>query len=128
MISIDEHTAESSVSRDLTDHISAEKIFERRWAMALLDQTLMRLRAEYVADEKVAVFEALKGTLTGERDSLPYATLATQLNTSEGNIKVAVHRLRQRYREVLRAEIADTVSSPDEIEDELRSLFAALAS
>ncbi|MDB6029205.1 MAG: hypothetical protein JWM68_5428 [Verrucomicrobiales bacterium] len=127
-ISIDEKAAESFCAVDLPDRVDAEKIFERRWAITLLDATLSRLREEYVADGKKELFEHLKDTLTGERSAIPYATIATQLGTTEGNVKVAVHRLRQRYREVLRAEIADTVSSRDEVEEELRNLFAVLSS
>jgi len=73
------------------------------------------------------VFEELKPTLTEARRSVRYAEIAIRLGSSEGAVKVAVHRLRQRYREVLRAEIADTVAGPGEVEDELRNLFAALA-
>jgi RNA polymerase sigma-70 factor (ECF subfamily) len=88
---------------------------------------LRRLRAEYVRDGKENLFEKLKPTLTEVSRSVRYAEIATRLGTSEGAVKVAVHRLRERYREVLRAEIADTVASPSEVEDEIRNLFAALA-
>jgi DNA-directed RNA polymerase specialized sigma24 family protein len=103
-----------------------DAVFERRWAVTLLERTLARLRQEYIADGKEPVFEQLKETLTGERQSIPYATVARELGSSEGAVKVAVHRLRRRYRELLRAEIADTVSGHEEIEEELRHLFAAL--
>jgi len=112
---------------ELADNLTADKIFERRWAMTLLEQTLARLRQEYVGDGKGTLFENIKSCLTGERSAIPYADIATKLKTSEGNIKVAVHRLRQRYREILRAEIAHTVTSRDEVEEELRNLFAALS-
>ena len=88
---------------------------------------LCRLRAEYVHDGRENLFEHLKPTLTEASRSVRYAEIAARLGTNEGAIKVAVHRLRQRYREVLRAEIADTVASPGEVEDEIRNLFAALA-
>ncbi len=88
---------------------------------------LRRLREEFVRDGKEKLFEQLKPTLTEASRSVRYAEIAARLGTSEGAVKVAVHRLRQRYREVLRAEIADTVASPGEVEDELRSLFAALS-
>lgn len=127
IFSIDQKAAESSCGFDLPDHLTAEKIFERRWAMTLLEQTLARLRREYIGDGKEKLFEQLKSTLTGDRNSIPYAEMAIRLRTSEGNIKVAVHRLRQRYRELLRAEIAETVSNREEVEDELRNLFAALS-
>ena len=126
-IPIDAAAAESKCGLDPADHLTAEKIYERRWALTLLDQVLRRLRNEYVRDGKENLFEQLKPTLTEASRSVRYAEIAAQLGTSEGAVKVAVHRLRQRYREVLRAEIADTVASPGEVEDEIRNLFAALA-
>jgi RNA polymerase sigma-70 factor (ECF subfamily) len=127
MIPIDIKSAENSGGFEPADNLTAEKIFERRWALTLLEQVLRRLRAEYTRDGKENLFEQLKPTLTEVSRSVRYAEIATRLGTSEGAVKVAVHRLRQRYREVLRAEIADTVASPGEVEDEIRNLFAALA-
>jgi RNA polymerase sigma-70 factor (ECF subfamily) len=92
-----------------------------------LEQVLRRLREEYVRAGREKLFEQLKPTLTEASRTVRYAEIAVRLGTSEGAVKVAVHRLRQRYREVLRAEISDTVASPGEVEDELRNLFAALA-
>ena len=126
-ISIDAAAAESSVSLEPADAVTADKIFERRWALSLLEQVLRRLREEYTRDGKDRQFEQLKSTLTEASRSVPYAEIAARLGTSEGAVKVAVHRLRQRYRELLRAEIADTVADPGEIDDEIRNLFAALA-
>jgi RNA polymerase sigma-70 factor (ECF subfamily) len=126
-ISIDAAAAESSCVFEPADLLTADKIFERRWALALLDQVLRRLREEYARDGREKQFEQLKLTLTEASRSVPYAEIAVRLGTSEGAVKVAVHRLRQRYRELLRAEIADTVADPREIEDEIRNLFAALA-
>jgi RNA polymerase sigma-70 factor (ECF subfamily) len=126
-IPIDASTAESKCGIDPADHLTAEKIYERRWALTLLDQVLRRLRDEYARDGKENLFEQLKPTLTEASRSVRYADIAARLGTTEGAVKVAVHRLRQRYREVLRAEIADTVASPGEVEDEIRNLFAALA-
>ena len=88
---------------------------------------MRRLREEYVQDGKENLFEQLKPTLTEASRTVRYAEIAVRLDTSEGSVKVAVHRLRQRYREVLRAEIAETVATPAEVEDELRNLFAALS-
>ncbi len=127
IISIDEKTAETRCGVELPDNVSADKIFERRWATALLDSTLARLRDEYVADGKKTIFEELKGTLAGERSAIPYSQIALKLSTTEGNIKVAVHRVRTRYRELLRQEIAQTVASPNDVEEELRNLFIILA-
>ena len=126
-IPIDASTAESKCGLDPADHLTAEKIYERRWALTLLDQVLHRLRDEYARDGKENLFEQLKPTLTEASRSVRYADIAAQLGASEGAVKVAVHRLRQRYREVLRAEISDSVASPGEVEDEIRNLFAALS-
>jgi len=119
--------AETAYGFEPADRFTAEKIFERRWALTLLEAVLRRLRAEYARDGKEKLFEQLKPTLTEASRSVRYSEIADRLGTSEGAVKVAVHRLRQRYREVLRAEIADTVASPAEIDDEIRNLFAALA-
>jgi RNA polymerase sigma-70 factor (ECF subfamily) len=127
LIPIDVGTAETSCGLDPADNLTAEKIFERRWALTLLEQVLRRLRAEYMHDDREELFEQLKPTLTEASRSVRYAEIATRLGTTEGAVKVAVHRLRQRYRELLRAEIADTVASSGEVEDEIRNLFAALA-
>ena len=125
-ISLNETDAEGRYQLEPPDTATAEKIFDRRWATTLLDQVLARLRDEYAHAEKLELYECLKGCLTVENRAAPYAQLAAQLNMSEGAVKVAAHRLRQRYRAVLREQIAQTVSSPAEIEDELRHLFVAL--
>jgi hypothetical protein len=91
----------------------------------LLNQVLARLQAEMTADGKAVLFEALKDHLMGSQ-AVGYATTAARLGMTEGAVKVAAHRLRQRYRELLREEIAQTVASPDEIEEEVRYLFACL--
>ena len=109
------------------DPATADKAFERRWALTLLDQVLRRLRCEYESSGRTELFEQLKPTLTEASRSVKYAEMASRLGTTEGAVKVAVHRLRQQYRELLRAEIAETVSGPDEVDDELRNLFQALA-
>ncbi len=128
LIPINVQSAETSYSLDPADNATAEKTFERRWALTLLDQVLGRLRAEYGKDGKTRLFEQLKATLTGERRTIAYAEIGERLGMSEGAVKVAVHRLRQRYREVLREEIAETVAGPEEVEEEIRALFSALAS
>jgi RNA polymerase sigma factor (sigma-70 family) len=126
IISIDRDAAEESYRFEPVDKLTADKIFERRWAMTLLERTLQRLESEYTTDGKTALFAELKSTITGEPAVGGYVAIAARLNTSEGAIKVAAHRLRQRYRELLRAEISETVATNDELEDELRNLFAAL--
>jgi RNA polymerase sigma-70 factor (ECF subfamily) len=128
LIPIDAREAETSYCVDPADNVTADKIFERRWALTLLDLVLQRLREEYLRAGKAKLFEQLKVTLTEASRSVPYAEIATRLDLSEGAVKVAVHRLRQRYRELLRSEIAETVASPGEVEEEIRALFSALAS
>jgi hypothetical protein len=88
---------------------------------------MKRLSAEYAVQQKARLFEQLKPCLLGERAAQPYASLADTLGMTEGSVKVAVHRLRQRYRLLLREEIANTVTSPEEVEEELRHLFTVLA-
>ncbi len=108
-----------------TDDLSPDKAFERQWALTLLDQALSRLRREYTLAGKEPLFEALKGCLTGDGPAESQAQIAASIGMSEGAVKVAVHRLRKRYREVLREDIAQTVGTPGEVEEELRQLFAA---
>ncbi|HEY1174084.1 MAG TPA: sigma-70 family RNA polymerase sigma factor [Verrucomicrobiae bacterium] len=127
IIHLDAHDAETRYSLEPRDVISADKIYERRWAMLLLDRVLLRLQEEQIAAGKGKQFESLKVCLLGDRASVPYTELATQMGMTESNVKVTVHRLRQRYRELLRAEIAETVDSPAEVEEELRHLFTALS-
>jgi RNA polymerase sigma factor (sigma-70 family) len=102
-----------------------ERIFERRWALSVLDRVMERLRNEFVQHGRPEHFERLKLFLLGQSDA-PYAALAQVMNTSEGALKVAIHRLRKRYRDLFRQEIADTVADPAEVESELRYLAAVL--
>jgi len=119
--------AETRYSLEPADEVSADKIFERRWALTLLDEVLKQLREKYAADGKGKLFEQLKVTLTGERSTIPYAEIGARIGMTEGAVEVAVHRLRQHYRKAVRAEIAETVAGPEEVEEELRYLFAALS-
>jgi RNA polymerase sigma-70 factor (ECF subfamily) len=123
-ISIDFHDADSRYGREPAHAETAERLFERRWALALLDQVLARLRGEYEAGGKGRLFERLKGHLTGDAGGLSHAQAATELGLSEGAVKVAVHRLRQRYRALLRAEIGQTLDDPARIDEEIAALFA----
>jgi DNA-directed RNA polymerase specialized sigma24 family protein len=107
-----------------TDQADADALYDRRWAMELLDRAMTRLRAEFSAKGDGETFDALKGALTGAEPARD--KLAATLGLSDGALKVAVHRLRQRYREVLRAEIADTVNSAAEVDEEMRHLVAIL--
>jgi RNA polymerase sigma factor (sigma-70 family) len=125
VLPLDFRAGEALYHREPADRATPEGVYERRWALTLLEQTLARLRQELVSAGKERLFECLKGTLTGE-DAGPYARAGEELGLSEQAVKVAVHRLRKRYGELLRAEIAQTVATPEEVEDELRDLFAAV--
>jgi RNA polymerase sigma factor (sigma-70 family) len=125
-VSFDTALAEERYLQHGPEALSVERIYERQWAMTLLEQALARLRAEYQAARKEAEFDQLKGTLTAERGAIPYAELAAQLNTTEGAARVAVHRVRKRFRELFRATIADTVNDPAEVDDEVRYVARVL--
>ncbi len=125
-VQFDAQAGEALYGREPADNVTADKIFERRWALTLLEQVLHRLEADYTAGGKGELFAALKPALMGEK-SIAYADVGSRLGMSEGAVKVAVHRLRQRYRELLREEIANTVAGPEEIDEELRYLFSALS-
>ena len=101
------------------------RIFDRQWALTVLDRALDRLRGEYQRAGKGDLFDHLRPALAGDR-AAPYADLAIRLGISEGAVKVAVHRLRGRCREVVREEISQTVAGAEEVDRELRDLFAAL--
>src|ERR1019366_7103118 len=120
-------SAETRYGQEPADPVTPEQCFERRWAVALLEEVLNRLREEHLAAGTVQMFDALKPCLVGDRQAQPYAALATQLGMTEGAVKVAVHRLRQRYRQRLREEIANTVATPEEVNDEMHHLFSVLA-
>jgi RNA polymerase sigma-70 factor (ECF subfamily) len=127
---IDADDAETRYRREPAHQVTPERIFDRRWALTLLEQTLAALEAESVAEAKKDLFDALKATLTADgRDARDpsYRDLSAKLGTTEGALKVAAHRLRRRYRELLREQIAETVDRPEDVDDEIRDLFAALS-
>ena len=95
--------------------------------MTLLETVVRELREEYERAGQAALFQSLKPSLMGSRETQPYASLAQTLGMSESAVKVSVHRMRARYRERLRAEIADTVASAADVEDEMRHLFRVLS-
>jgi RNA polymerase sigma factor (sigma-70 family) len=118
-ISFDGLDAETRYRLEPATDLTPEKMFEKQWALSLLEQVLSRLHAELVAEGRSALFEALKDTLTGVR-STTYAAIGAELGMAEGAVKVAAHRMRHRYRALLREEIAQTVTGSDEIRDEIR--------
>jgi RNA polymerase sigma-70 factor (ECF subfamily) len=126
VFSLDLAQAEQRYDLEPATSETPDKDFDKKWALALLESVMLQLEAEYKRDNKSDLFNALKQTLTGSRESQPYADLAQTLDMTEAAIKVTVHRLRKRYRGLLQAEIANTVSSADEVKEEMRHLFTAL--
>jgi RNA polymerase sigma-70 factor (ECF subfamily) len=109
------------------DDLTPEKVFERRWAVDLLQRAILRVGDEYRRSDKGPLFTRLKPYLTGDSEGVPYREVAGELEMTEGAVKVAVHRLRERFHEALRAEVSETVNHPGEIGDEIRYLLAALS-
>ncbi len=126
ILSLDFVTAEGRYSLDPSHEVTPETLFERQWATALLAQVLARLRDEFASQGQEGQFERLKLFLTGSQERGSYNQLAGELNMGEGALKVAVHRLRRRYGELLREEIASTLASNAEIEEEIRYLVTVV--
>ena len=124
VVSLDD--AERRYRREPSHGLTPERAFERRWALTLLERTLAALREEQERAGHAERFTRLKCFLTGEGGAPSHAEVAAELGMTEGAVKVAVHRLRRRYRELLRAEIAETIADPSAVDDELRELFVAL--
>jgi RNA polymerase sigma factor (sigma-70 family) len=120
-------TAETRYSQEPADASTPDQVFEKQWALTLLQTVLQRLRADYERDGEGQLFGALEPCLIGGRETQPYATLAAQLGMTDGAVRMAVSRLRERYRRCLKDEIAKTVAAPAEVDEELRHLFRALA-
>jgi DNA-directed RNA polymerase specialized sigma24 family protein len=127
IVSWEEHTAEGRYAQEPAGGLSPEQIYEKRWAATLLERVLARLRAEFDQAERRELFDQLKPHLWGEDEATPYAQLATRFNRSLSAIKVTVHRLRRRYREVLREEIAQTVADAAEIDGEIQYLIRVMS-
>ena len=125
VLSLEFSSGEDRYQREPAHDETPEWVFERRWALSVLDRVVEKLRNEFVHHGRPEHFERLKVFLLGQSDA-PYAALAREMSTSEGALKGAIHRLRKRYRELFRQEIADTVADPGEVESELRFLAAAL--
>jgi RNA polymerase sigma-70 factor (ECF subfamily) len=119
-------SGERRYCREPNHEATPESLYERGWALTILEQGLVRLREEFAMAGKERLFECLKSTLSGDATSRPYGELGAELGMTAEAVKVAAHRLRRRYGELIRAEIAQTVTTPEEIEEELRDLFAAV--
>ncbi len=127
LISLNEDDAETRYQADMASPLPPDKIFEKRWATTLLEQAFAKLREESVAAGKGERFDRLKVFLQEGTDPGDYAAIGLELGIAANTVAAAVHRLRDRYRELVRAEIAHTVAGPEEIQEEMRHLFAVLA-
>jgi RNA polymerase sigma-70 factor (ECF subfamily) len=127
LLPLDDQEAETRYRLEPADPLDPKKFYEQRWALTLLDRVLDRLQAEHTAAGKQAVFQQLQPFLLGEKAGATYAEMAVRLGSTEGAITMMVHRMRPRYRELFREEIAHTVASPNEIDEETRHLFRLLA-
>jgi RNA polymerase sigma-70 factor (ECF subfamily) len=125
-IPLDELLESEVADFELTETWSADRLYERHWALAVLEQVLGRLESEYRAADNAALFDKLKEFLVGEPGLRTQAEIATELGMTENAVKQAFHRFRQRYRVLLREEIAHTVIAPGDVEDELRHLISVL--
>jgi RNA polymerase sigma-70 factor (ECF subfamily) len=125
-LSLDFESGESKYVVEAVDSLTAERLYERQWALALLARVMERLREEFVNKNEVLHFEQLKQFISGSKGTEAYGAAADALDISEGAVKVAAHRLRERYRDLLRSKIAQTVEEPQEVDDEIRSLFEVL--
>jgi DNA-directed RNA polymerase specialized sigma24 family protein len=126
-VSIDLMEAEGWYKAAAVESATPESLFERRWALSLLEQVMAKLRAEFAGAGKAGHFDKMSALLNGERDGAGYKKLAVELEMTAGALRVAVHRMRRKYRDLLRAEIAETISTPEEIDEEIRFLMSALS-
>lgn len=125
-VSIDRDHAERGFAAEAVEHLTPERVFERRWATALLEKVLGQLSNEFARTGKREFFEQLKGYVWGDQGDMPLKDIAGRFGVSESAVKVTVYRLRLRFREMLRLEIAHTVAQPEDIEDEIRYLAQVL--
>ncbi len=128
LLSLDTEFAEQKFKTETgAGEMSPDHLYERRWALTLLEQTMARLRAEFEGARRAEEFEKLKAFLTTDKREMPYERVAGELGTTESALRVAVHRLRKRYRELFREEIAHTLAEGEDIETELRYLLTVLS-
>src|SRR5262249_3424145 len=126
ILSLDELTPGQLAQFEPAENCPPARLFDLRWAAAVLEQALGRLQAEVSAAGKAEQFDRLRNFLTVDAAEGEYAAVARQLNVADASVAVLVHRLRQRYRELVRAEVAETVSSPADLDEEMRHLFEVL--
>lgn len=126
-LSLDWQDADTRYQIDPADNLSPDKLYDRAWAVTLLEQVIGRLREESAAEGKSGLFEQLKPFLTVGKSAIPYPQAAVALAMNESAVRVAVHRLRRRYRELLRDQIGQTLSDPAQVEEEMRTLFSAFS-
>jgi RNA polymerase sigma-70 factor (ECF subfamily) len=126
-LSLDADTAEQRYLAVPAGTLTPDQVYERQWAMTLLETVMQRLAREYEESARGGLFAALRFAIAGEKSALPYADLAARLGMSEEAVRVAIHRLRQRYRAALREELAHTVTSDAEVHEELRELRRILS-
>jgi len=127
ILSLNLQNAEGQYVLEPADNLSPDMLFEKSWALTVLERTMDRLEADMASRNKQKLFEHLKVYLTTEKDDIPYQIMAPALDMTEGSIRVVVHRLRRQYKKFLRDEVAQTVGSEDQIDEEMGCLFAALA-
>lgn len=127
VISLNIQNAEGQYVLEPSIQLSPDMLFEKSWALTVLERTMDRIESEMAQKNKQKLFEYLKVYLTTDKDVIPYQNMATELNMTEGSIRVAVHRLRRQYRKLLRNEIAQTIGDEDQIDEEMGCLFTALA-
>jgi RNA polymerase sigma-70 factor (ECF subfamily) len=125
-VSIDTTDAESWYEPAAVEHETPESIFERRWALSLLEHVMARLKSEFTEQGKAAEFDRLLLFLNGEPNQTSYETVAGELGISSGSLRTAAYRFRRKYRKLVRAQIVETVSSPEETDDEIRFLLSTL--
>lgn len=125
-LSFDTVLAEQLFQKEKADTHEADQIYDRRWALTLLGEATARLEGEYAESGKANELEQLKPYLTAERGSIPYGTVASALQTSDGAARVALHRLRKRFRDVFRDVVAETVSAPEDLDQEVSYILAVL--
>jgi RNA polymerase sigma factor (sigma-70 family) len=126
MVSLDAREAEDRYAAEPAEKATPEVLFERKWAATVLERTLARLEVEWAGGARALRFRALRGYLAGDEDAASYRDVGASLGISEDAVKKTVHRLRKRFGELLRGEIADTVRDPADVDDEIRHLLAGL--